>query len=181
MSECISTASTQEEYSCVQNLPELRDQGKHSPSLLVGIQALVPAYHFTCSGKIKEWRLSTEKRGQHRVDLQVWRPVEGTLGAYNLVGYNSFNVQPEAGEKLLVLPVNSDDEIEAQPGDVLGFYMENDATITDEYAIQYVSNATGITLQYKGADSPLQNIQPYTLSVQLPNTAPILAVEVGRW
>ena len=145
----------------------------------MGIQALVPEYEFTCSGNITQWGLSTEMHGKHRVDLQVWRPMQEE-GAYHLVGTNSFNTQPEMGQKLLYLFPNATNQIQAQPGDVIGFYLEDDARVADDFAIQYKLNATGVTVRYKQEDHPLEIIQASTLPVQFLNVAPVLLVEIGK-
>lgn len=165
----------------MENLPPFRDQGRHSPSLLVGIQALIPAYNFTCNATVTRWGLSIEKKGQHRIDLQVWRPLEDLLGSYHLVGANTFNVKPQTGQKLLYLLPDVMDQIQVQPGDVVGLYIENNASVDDDYAIQYVPNVNGVTVHYKQTDQPLDMIQSYTmLPVQFPNIAPVMMVETGE-
>ena len=174
----LSLAFPQE--SCVENLPEFRDFGKHTPSLLVGIQALVPEYKFTCTGVITKWGLAIKKLGRHRIDLQVWRLKEGIQGAYTLVGTNSFNLQPEMGQRLLYLMPNNGEQIAVQPGDVVGFYLENNPAITDDYSVQYM-DVIGITVHHKPANHSLDTIMAYTLTEQHSNIAPVLTVEVGKY
>ena len=101
-------------------------------------------------------------------------------GVYHLVGTNSFNTRPEMGQKLLYLFPNATNQIQAKPGDVVGFYLEDDARVVDDFAIQYKLNATGVSVQYKQEDHPLEIIQASTLPVQFLNVAPIILVEIGK-
>ncbi len=60
------------------------------------------------------------------LDLQVWRPsptVE-TTGCYRLVGNNSFTSVALRDRVAMVTPLPQQ-RIQFQPGDVLGFYVEN--------------------------------------------------------
>ena len=113
------------------------------------------------------------------MDLQVWRQMQ-EKGVYYLIGTNSFNTQPEMGQKLLYLVPNTTNQIQVKPGDVVGFYLENNVTIVDDFAIQYKPNATGVTVQYKQENHPLEIIQASTLPVQFLNVAPILLAEIGK-
>ncbi len=161
------------------NLPEFRDQGMHSRTLLLGIQALIPEYHFTCHGRITRWGIATEKRGGHRIDLQVWRPLDQTEGSYALIGANSFTVQPEKGQKLLYLTPNATELINVQPGDVVGLFMEDNVQIDDGYLVQTVPDASGVTVQFVHTDRPLNRIAANQLPVRH-SIAPVLTLEMGK-
>ena len=123
-------------------------------------QAIVPAYTFNCTGRVTEWRAclhpGATTNEMYYIQFQVWRPT-GIEGCYELVDYNipldhagqeemnvsDSNVIIEAEgflsppgdngplHRCVVLPVRESQQIEVQPGDVVGFYvdhffMEND-------------------------------------------------------
>ena len=94
-------------------------------------QAIVPSYRFTCCGKITEWGVDVSRGGSrfdgiYDLDLQVWRPSPTVLttGCYSLVGNNRFTSVPLANGVAVVTP-SPQEQIQFQPGDVLGFMMEN--------------------------------------------------------
>ncbi|XP_064405921.1 uncharacterized protein LOC135350959 isoform X2 [Halichondria panicea] len=132
-----------QDIHCISQLPGFKDQGLNSPMLLIGIQALVPAYQITCNGTLVQWRVATVRGGQHSVHLQVWRPVQ-EAGSYRIVGENSFNIKPQGTHNLFSLIPSKKDLIGVQEGDILGFYLENNASIGDDFSIQYQANTPGI-------------------------------------
>ena len=118
-------------------------------------QAIVPAYTFQCSGRVTEWRACVQPGGssteQYYIQFQVWRPT-GINGCYELVGYNiplddarveereisnsGTIIEAEGflsppGDKddpldhCVVLPVRESQQIEFQPGDVIGYYVDH--------------------------------------------------------
>ena len=94
-------------------------------------QVIIPSYRFTCCGNITEWGVDLHPAGgQHQMDytldLQVWRPTPTveTTGCYSLVGSNRFTSVSLVNQVAVVTPLPQD-TIEFQPGDVLGFYVEN--------------------------------------------------------
>ena len=165
---------------CIQNLPSFVDQGTHSPSLLVGIQALVPMYQFSCHGKVTRWGIATERQGKHSIGLQVWRATSryGSY-VYSLVGMNKFDVQPSKIQGLYYITPPAMDQITVQPGDMIGFYLQNNVTIEDDFTIQYKPHANNVTLQFVMTDEPLTIIEETTLSIQMLKTAPIITVDIG--
>ena len=94
-------------------------------------QAIIPSYRFTCCGNITEWGVDVHPGGFghdriYTLDLQVWRPspTVQTTGCYSLVGNNRFTSISLANQVAIVTPL-SRSRIEFQPGDVLGFMLEN--------------------------------------------------------
>lgn len=168
------------QFQCVPLFPTFHDQGGHSPVLLVGIQALVPAYRITCNGTLVRWGISTERRGQHNIHLQVWRPVDG-YRTYSLAGVNTFNVKPTKGKKAFLLTPEPNERIAVQEGDILGFHLENNATISNDFSIEYFTNVTGIDVHYTPIAQPLREIDSNTLHVTLMNAAPIIRTEIGKY
>ncbi|XP_064405922.1 uncharacterized protein LOC135350959 isoform X3 [Halichondria panicea] len=145
--------------------------------LLIGIQALVPAYQITCNGTLVQWRVATVRGGQHSVHLQVWRPVQ-EAGSYRIVGENSFNIKPQGTHNLFSLIPSKKDLIGVQEGDILGFYLENNASIGDDFSIQYQANTPGIGVIYRQLSAPIKSIDHSTLPVELLNAAPIIHGEI---
>ena len=117
-------------------LPNLTDYKNEDNDHRMGIhhQAIIPTYKFSCCGNITEWGLDVFDNGSFTLDLQVWRPsptVDDSTGTgcYSLVGNNRFTSIFLRGGVALVTP-SPQDYIQFQPGDVLGFYVEDIMTLT---------------------------------------------------
>ena len=84
-------------------------------------------------GNITEWGVDVHRGGNayqntYTLDLQVWRPsptVDDSTGTgqYSLVGNNRFTSISLSDQVAIVTP-SPQDYIQFQPGDVLGFYVE---------------------------------------------------------
>lgn len=166
------------QLGCIQGLPDFADQGNHSPSLLVGIQALVPTYQFRCHGKVTRWGIAIERWGKNSISLQVWRAT--SRYGYSLVGTNNFDVEPPKNQKAFYISPPTMDQIIVQPGDIIGFYLQNNATIDDDFSIQYKPYTNNVTVHFVMTDEPLTIIEETTLSIQMSKTAPIIAVDIGK-
>lgn len=144
---------------CIENLPELRDQGKMSPAFSLNeAQVVIPAYRISCLGVIVQWGMYTEKRGGHLIELQVWREAESNT--YRKVGGNWFNQAPTKGEKLLYFTPDPSVLISVEPGDFIGLYILHNPGINDNYKIQYESSSD-VQMLYMPASSPQpDNIDP---------------------
>ena len=103
-------------------------------------QAIISSYKFGCPGQdlmcgnITEWGADLHPGGgghddgAYSLDFQVWRPsptVDDSTGTgcYSLVGNNRFTSISLSGGVAQVTP-SPQDYIQFQPGDVLGFYVE---------------------------------------------------------
>ena len=106
-------------------------------------QAIIPSYQLVCSqpcGVITEWGVDLQPAGGmhnmwYTIDFQVWRPspiVDDSTGTgcYSLVGNNRFTSIPLSDGVARVIP-SPQDYIQFQPGDVLGFYVEEARRATD--------------------------------------------------
>lgn len=120
-------------YSGAAGRPERRIFHQH--------QAIIPSYRFSCYGNITEWGVDlnpAEIEANFDFELQVWRPspTVNETGCYSLV--DNFIVRstsipplPESEHVARVTPLPQD-QLQFQPGDVLGFYVESHGTTTDE-------------------------------------------------
>lgn len=147
---------------CIDNLPEFRDQGKRSPALsLDAVQIVIPAYRISCKGVITQWGLSTEKRGGHLIELQVWRETESNM--YRKVGGNLFDQRPAKRQKLMYLTPHPNDSISVEIGDFIGLYALHTPDIKDNYKIQYESSSD-VQMLYLPASSPQPDFVDPTLT-----------------
>ena len=110
---------------------DYRDSDLRSETIPELHQAIIPSYRFTCCGNITKWGVDVHPAGGgndrvYNLDLQVWRPspTVQTTGCYSLVGINRFTSVPLANQVAEVTPLPQE-QIEFQPGDVLGFNLEN--------------------------------------------------------
>ena len=112
-------------------------------------QAIIQTYNFSCCGDIRAWGVDVHPGGgnddmMYTLDLQVWRP-SPTLqsnGQYRLVGNNRFTSISLSDAIVQVTP-SPKDYIQFQPGDVLGFYVEE--AISDNRRVVVLTNPKSYT------------------------------------
>jgi hypothetical protein len=112
--------------------PSRRIQSEH--------QAIIPSYQLNCCGNITAWGLDVnpaDSSADFDIDFQVWRPspTVNETGCYSLVGNYIvrsliINGTPAANHVARVTP-SPQDQLQFQPGDVLGFYVESHGTSSD--------------------------------------------------
>ena len=112
--------------------PERRIQHQH--------QAIIPSYEFNCCGNITEWGVDLSPAGTNITfdfDFQVWRPspTVSETGCYSLVGNfivrsTTIPIQPVSEHVARVTPLPQE-QLQFQPGDVLGFYVESGGTTSN--------------------------------------------------
>ena len=145
------------------DLPNLiRPGGNSVPRFEVNpIQAIITSYRFDCYGVVTEWRAIVQGSGSSFVDtytmsFQVWRPNSpspvDTDGCYTMQGTNHFPSiplsDPNTADIGIVTGIPPESErIEVQPGDVVGFYLENSRANTRD-GIQFARD--------------INNTSPYT-------------------
>ena len=103
-------------------------------------QATIPSYKFNCCGNITEWGVDlnpVEEDARFTFDFQVWRPspTVNEDGCYSLVNNfiirsTSLPTNPAISHVARVTPLPQD-QLQFQPGDVLGFYVESHGTRSD--------------------------------------------------
>ena len=158
-----------------------------------GHQAIIPSYKFDCDdmcGNITEWGVDVYNddeghQNKYTLDLQVWRPsstVNDSIGTgqYSLVGNNRFTSISLSDQVAIVTP-SPQDYIQFQPGDVLGFYVEephnNDGVVvltgssfTSE-VVWFASIATSQTTYSIGSSGDLDTST---------RAAPVISIGTGK-
>lgn len=135
---------------CAQNFPTL-EMTDNSRALPKGVQMLVPAYHFNCSGTIREWGVILERRILSRIDFQVWRQSNGERGRYQIVGANTVTNLRVRPNRKMVLSVPDQRRIRVKPGDVVGVYIGREG----DTKIKYTPSRSVVTY-FTRADRPLR-------------------------
>ena len=173
-----SAPYTAQQQCVVANLPAFGDRRVDDDFLgrppADRLQAIVPAYTFNCTGRVAEWRACVEPGGRderYYIQFQVWRPT-GVPGCYTRVGYNAppppnfgggnevDNVdevlQPD--NRCVHLPVNESEQIEFQPGDVIGYYADRLRDYDpDDGGVQVVRDENVVV--YNKIDVPLDDLK----------------------
>ena len=103
-------------------------------------QAIISSYKFNCCGNITEWGVDlnpVDKVTRFTFDFQVWRPspTVNETGCYSLVNRfivrsTSLPTTPIISHVARVTP-SPQDQLQFQPGDVIGFYVESHSTISN--------------------------------------------------
>ena len=135
---------------CAQNFPTL-EMTDNSRALPKGVQMLVPAYHFNCSGTIREWGVILERRILSRIDFQVWRQSNGERSRYQIVGANTVTNLRVRPNRKMVLSVPDQRRIRVKPGDVVGVYIGREG----DTKIKYTPSRSVVTY-FTRADRPLR-------------------------
>ena len=170
---------------CLSSVPLFGDRDRVS-ELPDRIQAIIPAYRFTCRGQIVQWGACVDPHDQnYDIYFQVWRPT-GASGCYSLVGSNFVdNGNPGSVHNVrrcVVLDVPENEQITVEPGDVVGFH--------STYAVE--SDGGGVELD-EGADhvvwyssqnspdtNPVCTGVSGDLSSQRNSGAPVITAMIGK-
>ena len=72
------------------------------------------------------------------------------------------------------------DQITVQAEDMIGFYLQNNISIDDNFAIQYKPYTKNVTVHFVTTEEPLTVIKETTLSIQMSKTAPVITVDIGK-
>ena len=132
-----------------QYLPSFQDYGLSTNRINRYYQAIIPSYELQCCGEIRAWGVDMSPGGgkdqrEYTLNLQVWRPSPTVVdqmdsGDYSLVGNNRFTSISLSNNVAEVTP-SPQDYIQFQPGDVLGFYVE-EARIDNNGVVVLTTNS----------------------------------------
>ena len=136
------------------------------------LQAIVPALNFTCTGRVTEWKACVDQGGggeRYYIQFQVWRST-GVQGCYTLVGSNapSLGANGAVDVTLLLTPsghcvllsVAENEQIQFQPGDVIGYYADRHKSNGDDPSdggVQWIDDNN--VAVYYAVDVPLSNLK----------------------
>lgn len=161
--------------------------GSNASKLRGEVQALIPAYTFSCYGNVTEWRAHVRPGGglhRYHIEFQVWRP--STInGCYALVGVNS-DLQAKPAQRQVRLIVAENQQIKVQPGDVVGFY-SNHLLVNGSGSIQLDKSVSTVSVWYRNGDLTFTNTEDCRLSSgedhfidRSTAAAPVITATVGE-
>ena len=174
------------ENSCTPNLPPFTYQNPHTHVLPVGVQILLPAQTFACSGSITMWGIAVNGSGSHDIHLQVWRPssaeTDNETRSFTLQGSNIFYIEPILGISLFYLMPDERRTLSVERGDVLGLYIEAAEEAENGFHVQYQKNVTNSVVYAYAVDMALDFIDPGSMPASsiLLEAAPVLSVTIGK-
>ena len=204
--KCMSCFAGQQQQCSVDNLPQFGDTDERDGPDIDRFQAIVPAYTFQCTGRVTEWRACVwpgGRRHEYYIQFQVWRPTaNGINGCYELVDYNiplddagqeEMNVSDSTSiieaegllnpqsDRCVVLPVRESQQIEVQPGDVVGYYVDYFRDDDDENrgGIEWI-DSTEVTVYYTEDIAKVDIKTQYALSGLNPSSCGFEADETSN-
>ena len=173
--------------------------GPGGPRIQRHNQAIITSYKFDCNqmcGNITEWGVGVYPGGNayqntYTLDLQVWRPsstVDDSTSTdqYSLVGNNRFASISLSDQVAIVTP-SPQDYIQFQPGDVLGFYVE-EARDSDDGVVVLTSPSsfTSEVVWYASIDPAMatsQSVYSVGSTGELDNStraAPVISISTSK-
>ena len=121
------------------------------------IQAIIPAYTFTCHGRVVQWGACVQSGGggeRYDIDFQVLRqsPVSDPgVDCYSLVGSNLIeNGQPV--DRCILYDVPVEEQVLVQPGDVVGFFSD-DVNRDFNDSVQVIESRQDVVVHYRERDT----------------------------
>ena len=179
-------------------LPVLRDFNfpEISEKIIRHHQVIVHNFRFQCCGNITAWGADVFpgrdlQQNRYTIDFQVWRPsptMDDSIGAgqYSLVGNNKFTSISllNMDNYLVRVTPSPQDYIQFQPGDVLGFYVEEAMSVSDGVVLITTSRFSNESVWQASVDPTIATIQTvYSIGVSgVLNTAisgaPVISVNV---
>ena len=139
-------------------------------------QALVGSYRFGCNGLINRLEVFCQNNGSHTAEFHVWRLNTSVPGAtvYNLVGKHIIQDARPDENNLLSYSVPEDQQIQVQPGDIVGIRGYN-VTEPDPFVIQaQFQLGADVTLYTLSENEPtptvlnLNDVSPVPAAIGLP-------------
>jgi hypothetical protein len=121
--------------------------------------------------------------GEHGVHLQVWRPTLEEEGRekqqFELVGSNYLKLKPETRE-ITLLYFDPGRRVVVQSGDIIGFFLEDDPLVADDYRLQYQQATTASMVLYTPAEKASKSIETDSFTMRLLNRVPTISVQLGE-
>ncbi len=169
------------------------------PTIRFRQQAIIPTYELVCCGNITEWGVDIHpvtgiEPVVYSLDLQVWRPsptVDDSTGTgcYSLVGNNRFT-SISLGVPTFILTPSPEAYIEFQPGDVLGFYIEEARDNNFDGLVMLNREEFSNELVWHASVAPIMATSqngdcPYSVGIQgvlnsVTRAAPVISVNISK-
>ncbi len=171
------------------NLPNFGNPG--NTNFIVGvnpIQVIIKSYEFHCCGRVGGWAAYVQPGGGghttevYSINFQIWRPMG--VNTFVKIGENSFPSLTLADNSLIEETPASSDQINFQPGDVVGYYLEDSRD--QNGGVQFDSGFTSEELWYATGSPDLQNeclLEVGTagdLSMSI-NLGPIISISLSEY
>ena len=175
-----------------ENIPVFQDTSR--VRLPGPVQAIVPAYTFTCHGNITLWGACLRPGGRldrYDITFQVFRPSPVGVGCYDLIGSNLLDdgVPGDTGTNIdrcvVLTDIPPENQIQVQPGDVVGFYTIHYRNgDQDDGGVQLNKDVTTVTVWSSSNDIAVSpDMCQYQISENLDSSstsAPVLTAQVGK-
>ena len=144
------------------SLPSFSDPD--NKDVIVGvnpIQAIITSYEFYCCGIITGWGAYVQpgggghENGAYSITFQVWRPTSTNGNTYVKVGENIFPAVSLSSSAIQETP-GPGEGLHFQPGDVVGYYLDQNSDKTDG-GLQPDTSFAQETLYYATGNTDLQS------------------------
>ncbi len=151
------------------------------------IQVIIKSYEFQCCGRVGVWAAYVQPGGGghddgvYSINFQIWRPMG--VNTFVKIGENSFPSLTLAADSLIRETPASSDQIDFQPGDVVGYYLEDNKN--SDGGVQFNAGFTSEELWYATSTPSLQNDNSLVvgntgaLSVST-NLGPIISISLSE-
>ena len=168
MADCnISILSAQDCLRAVSDggdsLPSFFDPGNSAPRIdITPIQAIITSYEFHCCGTIAGWAAIVEpgggvhNDGAYSITFQVWRPTLSDRDRYVKVGENYFESVILDTKSVICETPAPNEQLHFQPGDVVGYYLDQDIDSGTNGGLQFDEEFSQETLWYATGNATLQ-------------------------
>ncbi len=170
------------------SLPSFGDPGNGAPRIAVNpIQVIIKSYKFQCCGRVGGWAAYVDPGGGknervYSIKFQIWRPMGDNR--FVKIGESSFPLLILATISLIQEVITNSEQLDFQPGDVVGYYLEQDGD--NNGGLQFDSNFNIEELWYATGNSDLQNDNLLEvgnagdLSMST-NLGPIISISLGEY
>ena len=146
----------------------------------------MPAYSFTCYGRVVEWGACVgpgERGEEYGLTFQIWRQASDAV--YQLIESNTFKIRLEVDERCVRAEVVSQNQILVEPGDIMGYYSDHLVAEIGGVVVENTGNTTrsDVAVWYTNTSEPDTNPgYQVTLSVaadfSVTSLAPVILASV---
>ena len=116
--------------------------------------AIIPRLNFTCSGRITSIMARVRRENQNNYSFfQVWRPSSTNSTTYNKIDEVQLSHDQVTGSgtyRTATIILTSNDKIEVQSGDVVGYYRES----YSRYRLRTIETDGYILYEFDGSNDP---------------------------